>query len=460
MGAKIRLGITANLGFLLLQCMGTSSLLGEDAPPAQAAVTAEVLQPADLVGLKVDLVLASDNQISGAEVIKVLAGEVPGSIRLVTIRDPATDQSRPLMASMIRSLKIEGRAIGYVLDPKSKRLIPDDPNIATAVRSDLTAEASAPKAAPDPPAKNEKTAPEKPKRGSEKAEKKKQKKEEEPEIALRPGVFAWPELSKEQQAEAVKEQKAHLLEIKEMFPEIRFTFVETDFFLFYSDLSPQDLRMYVPHLDAMYKKLLTFFDLKAGTNIWRGKAIIIIFNNSQAYLVYEKQKHNYVPPGDNAGLCHSLSNGDVITSMRTIPAGQKFLAATIVHETTHGFNRRYKTATILPSWVEEGVAEYMANLIVPGHRAYGEKLSIQGMQRAGTMGGDFFVEQIPSRHYGTALNLTKFMIASDPKKYKKFFICLKSGMSEDEALTETYGIRRDALIAEYGRALGIQNLQP
>jgi hypothetical protein len=81
------------------------------------------------------------------------------------------------------------------------------------------------------------------------------------------------------------------------------------------------------------------------------------------------------------------------------------------------------------------------------------------MQAEQVVGADFYGTHIPGKHYGTALSLTRFLIGSDGKKYGKFFVCLKAGMSEEDALVETYGVRRDVLIAEYGQKLGIANLR-
>ncbi|MCE9556833.1 MAG: hypothetical protein K8T91_26090 [Planctomycetes bacterium] len=279
------------------------------------------------------------------------------------------------------------------------------------------------------------------------------------EDRLAPGVRLWPELSAEDQKKIIAEHKDHLKSIQEMFPQLRFNFIETDYFLLFSDLSPADLRSYAPYLDAMYKRLLTLFEVKAKTNIWRGKALIIIFAHNEAYLAYEKQKQNHVPPDGVAGLCHCMGNGDVITSMRVTELNRKQLAAVIVHETTHGFVWRYKTQARIPGWVNEGLAEHVANLIVPGFRARDEQLAIRGLQQFGQIPAGFFQAPGSAVQYGLAYNLTKYMISANPKKYKTFFVNLKNGMTEEESLQDVYGIRRDVLVTQYGRAIGIPNLR-
>ena len=279
------------------------------------------------------------------------------------------------------------------------------------------------------------------------------------EARLAHGVSLWPELKASEQKEIVAQHKEHLKSIQDMFPQLRFHLIETDYFLLFSDLSPADLKSYAPYLDGMYKRLLTLFEVKGKPNIWRGKALIIIFVHNEAYMAYEKKTFNHVPPGTSPGVCHLRSNGDVITSMRVTELNRKLLAAVIVHETTHGFVWRYKTNAHIPTWINEGLAEYVANLIVPGFRARDEQLAIRGLQQQRQIPAGFFGAPDSAVQYGLAYNLTKYMISANPKKYKTFFVNLKNGMTEEEALQDVYGIRRDVLIAQYGRAIGIPNLQ-
>jgi hypothetical protein len=72
----------------------------------------------------------------------------------------------------------------------------------------------------------------------------------------------------------------------------------------------------------------------------------------------------------------------------------------------------------------------------------------------------FAAERITSDQYGMASNLTRFLLKSDQKAYVQFINRLKEGMSWPDALRAAYHKTPDEMLAYYGRAIGVPDLQP
>ncbi|MCE9553341.1 MAG: hypothetical protein K8T91_08180 [Planctomycetes bacterium] len=457
-------GFTASL--LLVLALSSPETAG-------AAPKNKLVAPAAMVGLKVTIELQSGTTLNDAEVLAVVEGNPPGCISLVTIRDAESGKPRSLMAMDIASLTPGQGTMRYVFVKEKMRLWPDDPAECEKIRQGKGGGAAppTPKKQDEPAATPEKGKSKKKdidavgKKGAGKGGKSSDGESDKltangKEVPLRKGVSYWPKLDEKTQAKSVEDHKAHLKEVQELFPNRHFTFVETDFFLFYSDLAPADLRLYVPYLDAMYRRLLTFFDIKQGTNIWRGKATVLIFANRESYVLYAQKFWNSKTKGVEGGRCFCQSNGEVHIGIHTTGADRKKIAAVIVHETTHGFVWRYKARCSISNWVDEGLAEHIASLIVPGSLNSKEQLAIQQMREYGTTGTGFYGKRLNAAQYGVAYCLTRYMISANAKRYRDFFEMLKAGATEEEALQEVYGIRRDVLIAQFGRSLRIPNLRP
>ncbi|MCE9547992.1 MAG: hypothetical protein K8T25_21170 [Planctomycetia bacterium] len=435
-------------------------------PAALAAEAATYVRPANLVGSKVTVTLKAGGSLDDVEVIRVVEGEAAGSIRIVTVKDPSTSEALPLLASKIVSLSPGPGTVQYTFDDASKRLLPDDPEQRAQLQQELAKSAKGSAVSggtgktPAATHSHEKSG----RAGSEHTTTRepRPKKKSPFDIPVREGTHVWPEQSEADSKKLLTEQKDYLKKVQANFPNRRFSFAETKFFIFLSDLPPADLQLYVPYMDAMYRRLISTFDLKPDTNIWLGKASVIIFADQEMFNEHETQMVHHNAPAWAQALAHLSSDGNVLISGHTTGSTRLYLAQSLVHETTHGFLWRYKTRVVIPLWVNEGFAEYIASAIVPDpHGTVAkEKLAIKKMLASSSMGGNFFDNTFNTEKYGVASNLTRYMITIDAKRYRIFLEGLKAGMEEEESLKNSYGVPRERLVQQYGRALGILNLQP
>ena len=264
----------------------------------------------------------------------------------------------------------------------------------------------------------------------------------------------WGELTEEQQAEAVKILKAFADETQKTMGK-QLALYETKYFLFYSDLPKQEAKNWSGLLDKMYAKLAEMFAIEKGVNVWRGKALVFIFGKDADYRRFQLSMHQ-TDPGESAGMCHSYGDGMVHIAFYRQPEELEF-AHVLVHESVHGFLHRYKTPVDIPSWANEGLAEWIANALVPrrGRQQQRHSYAKRALHQFGGLGGFFEGSHIQGWQYPVAEMLTTFMIEKNKKGYVAFINGIKEGLSWDESLEQRYKAPRDRLVTAFGKAIGV-----
>jgi len=420
------------LATLILASLATAWALGAQAVAA-AGKNAPAADTPSLVGLQIDITLVTNETLSNVKVIRVRTGtRVPGSIAVVTIADKDTGKPVVLKAVRIREICEPGGKPLLIYDPKCKMLMPPD-------------QASA-KAQTDP--------------------------QGDTSVRL--------SLSNEDQKAAVEKQRAFLLEAGQKMPSRGMQLQETKRFLFYSDVPAQIVAMYVSYLDAMYMQLCKIYGIDPNVNIWKGKATVVVFADGANFSNF--QRTYFHDPGMEgvAGLANLRSDGEVVITAHAMHDA-KFFAVVLVHETTHGFTFRYFAKQHVPSWLHEGISEYVANQVVPGNTEIRRRVeeSIDMMRRTRSLGREFFTaQQIEAEQYGTATAFVNFLLMFNPKAstgkptsrsrrqepaplcFRQFQEKLRAGTTWQQSLQEAYGMTLPELVQRFGMSLGIPNLQP
>ncbi len=264
----------------------------------------------------------------------------------------------------------------------------------------------------------------------------------------------WKPQTPEQQAAAVAKLKAFADETqKTMGKPLRLN--ETSYFLFYSDISEQEARNWSGLLDRMYAKLTEMFAVTDVPSIWRGKALVFVFQKSTDYIRFQALMHR-TDASQTAGMCHSYGDGMVHIAFFRQSQELEF-AHVLVHESVHGFLHRYKTPVNVPSWINEGLAEWIANTLVPRPNRAKSVLGLaQSQVRLHRGVGTFFeAEHIEGWHYPVAEMLTTFMIERNKSGYVAFIEGVKNGMPWEESLKTHYQTTRQKLLQDFGKSIGV-----
>ena len=276
------------------------------------------------------------------------------------------------------------------------------------------------------------------------------------------GAEIWEEISAEDQAKYVAEEKVFLDKVKTHFSALPLKLVETQYFLFLSDMPPGQLNPYLQQLDKMNESLGQAFGYPPGHNIWRGKAVIVAFMAQSSFEEFEQQFMESAIDSQKAqGLCHPLNNGRVIVSAYR-GTDANFFGSLLVHETAHGYVHRYKSSAEIPSWFHEGIADWIAGQVVPACKEVEstQRAAVQRLNETERIGEDFFTAtNIDGWQYGVASGMVQLLVQANPSQFQLFFKGTKEGLSWDDSLMRAYGMTRADLVSAYGRAIGVPHLQ-
>ena len=319
--------------------------------------------------------------------------------------DPIARKRLTLGAAGIKQITAGSHRLVY--DSELGALAPSDPEVREQLRR-----AAAATEQPDPEGDPSEARDEPAEPPVDEETLRRQKEAERLEFYRRTKVWLWPELTEQQQQEAVARHKEYLDTVAQAFPDHPLRLYESEYFLFFSDMPPAQVQMYTPYLDKMYQHLCKAFGIQKGTNIWVGKAMVIVFSMRESYEQFEQQFFNN-PAGQSAGRAHQKGDGTVLI---TFPRGQDPLtfAGILVHETTHGFVHRYKSRVFVPTWLNEGMADWAAIAVVPNDPQSRIKPQIakQTMLQTRSLGGLFTADSIAGWQYGAASGLTLFGIGA------------------------------------------------
>ena len=179
------------------------------------------------------------------------------------------------------------------------------------------------------------------------------------------GVKPWPELTAEEHKKEEQLTREKIEKIKAAFPGM--ALYETHEFLFLSDMPRDQVVPFAASLDQMYDMMCQMYGIKKGTSVFKGKCMIVAFVQKADFTRFEKEFQNHVPPDFAQGLCRNDSDGHVLMSCYYGDNPPENFGQLLVHETSHGFIHRYRTAASLPSWANEGMADWLAQTLVPYH---------------------------------------------------------------------------------------------
>lgn len=275
----------------------------------------------------------------------------------------------------------------------------------------------------------------------------------------------WGTLTPELMASSVEELKARAGSVQETLNiQMRLYEDESPYFLFYTDLPAEEAKRWAGLLNRMYARMCEMFGIEEGVNIFRGRALILVFRQADTFYRYHREVRGDESFSQNyLGICESFGNGHVVITFYRQPEELKF-AHLLVHETAHGFLHRYRSFPHVVSWANEGLAEVIASRLVPNKET--ASLVVESakynLQVRRSLGGDSFwgESNIQGWQYPVAQLLCEFMIAQSKERYQAFINAIKDGKPWRQALEEDYGIGAERLVAAFGQHLGLDNLRP
>jgi hypothetical protein len=268
----------------------------------------------------------------------------------------------------------------------------------------------------------------------------------------------WPVLTDAEQADALAELRVEARTILEDAGLPETEPIETNYFLVYMVDSPASPKGVVRDLDQMYLKIASLLDLPETDgrpiNLFWGKAVVIISGEEDQFRLIEAQAFRQMTAPGVVGLCHCLGPRVFVNTFRS-PDDYRF-ASVLVHEAVHGMMHRYVTPRRLPTWANEGFADWVADDIVPGGttdrqrrrqgldfiRGNGRLPEVMNMSyEDGTWPGPAAVG------YAASYLLVHQMIDQNRLGFADWVRAVKMGRDWREAMVEQYGASAERLAA-------------
>lgn len=242
------------------------------------------------------------------------------------------------------------------------------------------------------------------------------------------------------------------------------TLVETPHFLIWTDWAKAehaDLRIWC---EAMYTELAARFAVSDNTPVFPGKCPIYCLRSRKRFRKVARLLDDYEATGA-LGYTSSSDNGHVhvvVCRQGGSTAGRDNFAGTLIHEGVHAFLHRYRTGRHIPAWINEGLADFVAEAVL-GDRCPNAETA-EATARAVVRGGygiaELFVDEgmLEARYYPVAHSLVAFMIARDRQAFIGLIDDIKLGASPDSALKQRYDLT--ALELEAGWRQAVRSAQP
>lgn len=276
------------------------------------------------------------------------------------------------------------------------------------------------------------------------------------------GEQFWDQLTPEDALKHIADEKAFLEGVAKHFSTLPMQLHETEYFLFLSDMPPAQVAPYVKQLDKMNEALGQSFGFPPGHNVWRGKAVIVVFVNLLAFQEFEVQFMKNSDFGGAQGLCHQFGDGRVVTACYRGDSPE-FLGAVLVHETAHGYLHRYRTTSHVVTWLNEGIADWIAGVAVPSTPEIRRRQqeAANRLRQSGSFQQQFYTsDDLESWQYGAASSIVQMLIQANPQQFQLFFNGVKEGYTWQDSLMRAYGMTPEELTIAYGQRIGLPRLTP
>ena len=209
--ARFLLSLAAKICLGWLGC-GTAAW-AEEPPPNLA----------ELVGVVADVKLTTGFTQGSVEVVKVVPGTAPGAIRSLTVKPVDAPRQTILGAQLVTEILVKGVPLDVTYDKRTRELVHDPAKRTARLARDA--------------------------------------KVLEQLRAKRARL--WEEISDEDNANYVAEQKAFLQKAQETMG-LPMQLLETRYYLFFTDMPLNTVGPYVAYLDQMYLNLTKAFDFPDG----------------------------------------------------------------------------------------------------------------------------------------------------------------------------------------------------
>lgn len=266
-------------------------------------------------------------------------------------------------------------------------------------------------------------------------------------------VRPWPKLSAEEQAthtEQVRQACSKYLEKASLKIEP----IETRNFLFYSELSKPETQRWAKELDRMYATLLTTLEIPADSELFQGKCAVFLLKERSSFIEFERKA--FATDATKFGGVNHQRSGYAFTVFYKGANEQEFNSV-LIHETVHAFMYRYRSGIALPTWANEGLADFVAGHLVTystepqSHWNHARNYVAMKKNVLSIMNLSYAEGSWPTDDsYPVSHMLVRFLLKNKPREFKLWIDDIKAGVDWREAMIKQFGITPEVLAQGFG----------
>lgn len=286
----------------------------------------------------------------------------------------------------------------------------------------------------------------------------------------------WPSISAAQRSGLIEKSKT---DIAELFTRAGFEpmLIETDRFLFYSQMDREAALKWARLLDRTYETLAGALLADSrdpnSNNIFHGKAVVLCFDEYDRFQLTEAEMFNHLSPRAVHGLMHPVE-ADVYINMWRDPDDIAF-SETLCQLATYAFQHRHAAPRRLPMWANEGLALYVTeralerSTVPQLHRARALKYIREGndvrplltLQYAGAITNETPEPVVADVAYDLAADVgylfIEMLLRENRAAFQQWVIAVKIGKDWPTALNEAYNAPAATIIDRFAQWYRVNN---
>lgn len=227
--------------------------------------------------------------------------------------------------------------------------------------------------------------------------------------------------------------------------------IETRHFLIWTDWAKSEHADLERWCEQMYAIVSERFGLPADATVFAGKCPVFCLRSKKRFREVAEALDRY-DVSNALGYTISEGNGHVhvvVCRLGGSEAGRDVFASTLVHELSHAFLHRYRSPRPVPLWLNEGLANVVAEDVL-GERCFNAEAAdaaARAFARRDRVLGDGFWEtdSLDARYYPMAHSVVAYLIGRDGGAFRALVDDMKQGVEPTEALNDRFGMSYDAL---------------
>ncbi|MHC4177437.1 MAG: golvesin C-terminal-like domain-containing protein [Planctomycetota bacterium] len=247
--------------------------------------------------------------------------------------------------------------------------------------------------------------------------------------------------------------------------------VETDHFMIYSAWTAEHDDLLADTCESTHKELRKVFAVADDRPLWPGKLVIFAFDDHKSFAAFGRTIEKAFADGQAVGNLKSYLRPFKITSteMTSFYASVSLSPAEgpnnssavtkfrtrLIKSATMAFLGGYPSRGNLPVWLSAAITQRMSAVIVPTSRqaqrwgpaaitAADKKLDIKSIFRST---GPLRVHEYGLDEYGVAQSFLRILRQRDADAFVQYYLLLKDGKTEAEALRQAYKLDHSELIS-------------